>query len=214
MKARSLLASVLIGLTCNVSAQGLPPTQLAETATARMEHYKQEALKLAAPQVFDEIERLRTIIALKNRGSAIPDLTDDDTLKAGGYASALEAKRNAKEPYGAYYWGRHNSRICSVLETNKSTGDAGQRCWVETFESFKIASDGGIPRSSFNIGLMYENGWGVNKSKYIAAEWYIKAAEKYMIDGFREGALEAMEAALRVAPEHPAALRLKARLLK
>jgi TPR repeat protein len=214
MKTSPLLASVLIALTCNVCAQELSPAQVAETAVARMKHYKQEALKLAAPQVFDEIERLRTTMAIKSRESAIPDLTDEDTLKASGYASALEAKRNAKEPHSAYYWGRYYSRICSALETNKSIGDVAQRCWAETLESFKIASDGGIPRASFNIGLMYENGWGVNKSMYLAAEWYTKAAEKYMIGDLREGALESIEAALRVVPEHPVALRYKARLLK
>jgi len=81
-------------------------------------------------------------------------------------------------------------------------------------ESFKIASESGIAQASFDIGTMYEKGWGVTKSNYLSAEWFIKAANKHISDGEREGALVSIEAALNVVPDHPAALRLKAQLLK
>ena len=41
-----------------------------------------------------------------------------------------------------------------------------------------VANDAGAAaHSTFDIGLMYENGWGVTKSKYVAVEWYIEASD-------------------------------------
>jgi TPR repeat protein len=195
-------------------AQDASPKQLAENAAHKIEQYQRGFMKLEPQNIFDELERLQTIIAIKSRGSALPDLTDDNTLKAAAYASALEAKRKLREPVASYYWGRYYSRICGALDASKIASATTAQCWADILDSFKIASEGGVFRASFNVGLMYENGWGVPKSNYVAADWYLKAANKYDSEGNREGALEAVEAAIRVVPDHPAANRLRAQLLK
>ncbi len=174
--------------------------------------YKAEALKTGSIEISNELDRLRQMMALKNRGSAVPDITDKDTLKATGYAEALGERRRENEPQAAHLWARYNSRICSALDSNAVVADAAKKCWGETLEAFRIGSDGGIARSSFNIGQMFENGWGVTRSKFLAADWYVKAADKYIADENREGSLEAIEAALRVVPDLPAAQRLRAKV--
>jgi TPR repeat protein len=190
------------------------PTQVAENAVRRIEEQKLEALKLDSLTVYEEVERLRTILAMKKRTSPFPDLTDADALKASGYIGALEARRDAKEPQGSYLWAHWNARICSGFESNAALSDAAKMCWVKTFEGFQTASEGGIARASFSIGRLYENGWGVSRSKFVAADWYVKAAERYLLQDSREGALESVEAALNVVPDLPAAQRIRSQLHK
>jgi TPR repeat protein len=141
---------------------------------------------------------------------------DEDSYKAGGYAVALEERRKDKEPSGAFYFGVYNWRICGGMQSvdKGQLGDAVKNCWLESFESFKLASTTGIPAASFNIARMYENGWGVMPSKLVAAEWFVKAADQYNKDGSRDEALASVEAALNSVPDHPAALKLRSAMLK
>lgn len=213
MNARILLGiSVLFIQISPLFAQDASPNQIAENASGKIEQYQQE-FKLLEPQfIFAELERLRTVIALKRQGQVLPDLSDDDMLKATAYVMALETKRKLRDPKASYYWARHNASLCGALEASKIVGAVLSECWGDTLDSFKIAYDGGIPRAAFNVGLMYENGWGVAKSSYVAADWYLKAANKFSSDGNRDGALESIEAAIHMVPDHPAANRMRANL--
>ncbi|MGW8390581.1 hypothetical protein [Pseudoduganella sp. HUAS MS19] len=204
--------SLFLATISPLSAQNSSSSQAVGDASGRIEQYQQESKKLDPQSIFNELERLRTIIALKRQDHAWPDLTDDDTLKATAYAMALETKRKLRDPAASYYWGIYNARICGALDASKISGAPSAQCWSDTLESFKIANEGGILRASLNVGLMYENGWGVPKSRYVAADWYFKAADKFSLVGEREGALEALEATIRMVPDHPAATRLRAQL--
>jgi len=213
MKLLTSVAVRLLILLASASASAQrTPTQLAEDAARKIDQHKADALKADSLAIFDELDRLRQVVAIKSRGTAFPDLTDPDMLKATGYAAALEERRKANEPQGAHLWARYNSRICGSLDSNPIVADAAKKCWAETLEAFRVGSEGGIARSSFNIGLIYENGWGVSRSRFLAADWYVKAAERYIKEENREGSLEAVEAALRVVPDLPAAQRLRVEL--
>ncbi|MDR1936238.1 MAG: sel1 repeat family protein [Candidatus Accumulibacter sp.] len=50
--------------------------------------------------------------------------------------------------------------------------------YAEAFESYKKAADLGNPTACFQLGIMYENGEGVNKNINEAIKWYEKAMSK------------------------------------
>jgi hypothetical protein len=54
---------------------------------------------------------------------------------------------------------------------------------------------------------MYQNGWGVRKSAPVAEDWYVEAGDRFINDGVRKEALEALEAAMRVVADLPAVSR-------
>jgi hypothetical protein len=54
----------------------------------------------------------------------------------------------------------------------------------------------------------------VTSSKLVASEWYVKSADQYIKQKARDEALTAVESALNLVPDHPAALRLRKVMLK
>ena len=80
--------------------------------------------------------------------------------------------------------------------------------------AFKRASDAQIAAATFNIARLYQNGFGVTQSKLVAAEWFVKSADQYNKEKARDEALTALESALNLAPDLPAALRLRKAMLK
>lgn len=64
------------------------------------------------------------------------------------------------------------------------------------------------------LGEMHEKGVCAEKSKYIAADWYIRAAAQSLANGSRSKSLTMMEKALNLVPDHPQALKLRESLLQ
>ena len=190
--------------------------QRANEAIQRMTFFRDEAAKLSSAEIFKELERQRNILALKSQAKGFSLLMDDDSFKSSGYAAALEDRQKNKEPSGAFYFGVYNWRLCSVMQgvDKGQLGDTVKDCWLQSLESFKLASSAQIPAASLNIARLYENGWGVAPSKLVAAEWYVKAANQYNGEGSRDEALSSVEAALNLVPDHPAALKLRSAMLK
>ncbi len=46
------------------------------------------------------------------------------------------------------------------------------------FEHFKIAAEQGDPIAQQNLGVMYNNGYGVRKNPELAAEWFERASSR------------------------------------
>jgi TPR repeat protein len=64
------------------------------------------------------------------------------------------------------------------------------------------------------VGEMYRDGIGARPSRHLAADWFVKSAKQRNANGDREGAIRALEEAFNVAPDHPAAIELRASMLK
>jgi TPR repeat protein len=128
----------------------------------------------------------------------------------------LERRCKENEPEAAFFYGIYNWRICGGIESanNSQFDNVLKNCWLESLESLKVASNAKIAEASFNIGRVYEKGWGVLPSKLVAADWYVKAAQQFNETGSRDEALTSIESALNAVHDHPAALRLKNVLLK
>jgi TPR repeat protein len=189
----------------------------ANEAMKRMSAYQEEASRLKASSVFAELEKLRTVLAIKQQSSKSVFVLDDDTYKATGYAMDLQARRKVNDAAGAYYYGVYNLRVCGGLQSADKGGqfsDTVKQCFLESLESFKVASTAKMGAASFNVGRMYESGWGVLPSKLVAADWFVKAAQQFTEASSREEALTAIEAALTAVPDHPQALKLKKAFLQ
>jgi TPR repeat protein len=188
----------------------------ANEASQRISFYEAEASKMTSLEISKELEKQRAIQVVKNTDGAKLFAMDEDTFKGTGYAMALEKRKKSNEPEGAFYYGNHNWHLCSGLQRldKGQLGDTVKKCWLDSFESFKIASNAQLAPASFNIARMYENGYGVMQSKLVASEWFVKAAEQFIKSNARDEALTAIEAALNLTPDHPAALRLRKSMLK
>jgi TPR repeat protein len=184
----------------------------------KIEAYRSEAASRSASEIFDEIRRVREIQRLRiDSGESMWVVgLNEEGAKSAGYAKALKEKREKLEIDASYYHGLHNLPGCGILQS-ASEGKYSkivEECYKESLDSFLIASDGGAEAATLVIGLMYEKGWGVGASNYIAADWYIKAARQASLVKNRNLALRSIENALRVFPNNSVALKLREELFK
>jgi hypothetical protein len=179
----------------------------AEEWIEQVEFYQNEASGLTSSDIYEEIMALR---ALQN------DMFDEANTKGTGYLQELDARREANEPYAAFYYGIFKFRICKGMEDadDGQFADAANSCWEKSLESLTVASNAGIAEATYNIGLMHEKGWGDVPSKFVAADWYIKATQQAIKSKDREIALTSVERALEAVPDHPTALKLKDELFQ
>jgi TPR repeat protein len=141
--------------------------------------------------------------------------TDEDR-RADGFSAALSSRRENGEVAASFYFGIRSWKQCRGLEQlfKGQTVPEVADCWAKSLDSLKLASAAQVPAATFNIARMYENGFGVIASKYVAADWYVKSAEQYKNRGSRDEALTSLEAALAAVQDHPAALRLRKIMLR
>ena len=191
------------------AARRLKYTSPADQAIYR---HEDEAEQLSTFEIFKELERLDTAQTAK---IAAGGSWFEVNPKAIAFASVLEARRKKGQRDGAFYFGVYKWKYCSLLQRqSKPLSDEAPTCWAETMEAFKAASAAGSGDASFNVARQFENGYGVISSKFAAADWYIKAAEQYIVAKDRDQSLTAVEAALAAVPDHPKALKLKNMMLK
>lgn len=207
-----LLAGAGVGAQSDADARARAD---AEQISKKFEAYRAEASNLSPAEVHEEIRRLQAILRLKNQGRfSWASMLDEESIKVGGFLGALKDMRKRLNVDAAYYFGLHEVAICArMLEAKVDSSSCS-----DALDSFTVASAdgaiGGREEGTFAIGQMYERGLGVSRSNYVAADWYIKASRQATLNGNRSGALQAIESALRVVPEHPVALRVRADLFK
>lgn len=211
-----LLCALAVALCSVMSTTAAQTPSNASGIIERIRLFETEASKRPSYEIADEIERQRTVIAIKQRSGQSLFAMDDGTIKTTGYVQALKQRRDAKEPAGSFYYSAYNLRICGGLQLANATdlGDTVKQCLLESLNGFKVASDAGRGDASFSVGRMYERGWGVIASRLVAAEWFLKAANQHNLAGARDDALTAVEAALAAVPDHPPAIKLRASMLK
>lgn len=178
-------------------------SESANDAIQRISFYEVEASKMTSSEISKELDKQRAILAARNTDTSKLFAMDEETFKGTGYAIALQKRRKSNEPEGAFYYGNYNWQLCSGLQRmdKGQLGDTVKKCWLDSFESFKIASNAQLAAASFNIARMYEYGYGVMQSKLVASEWFVKAAEQFIKSNARDEALASIEAALNLTPD-------------
>ncbi|MFG6412458.1 hypothetical protein ACG02S_00950 [Roseateles sp. DC23W] len=194
-------------------------------AKAKYAGYEKDGQALKTFELYKELERLdaakKTRIALmkpEEAAASIFMLTDDD-MRAVSYGGVLQKRGENGDPLASFYYGVRQWDACLRFEKLGEGGNDGwaksaRECWQGVLPALRKASDAQIADASFNIAKIYQNGKGVTPSKLAAAEWYVKASEQYTKQKDREEALTALEKALDLVPDHPAALRLRKAMLK
>ena len=192
-------------------------------AQAKYDDYSREAQALLTIDLYQALARLDA--AKKSRMAqgikpeelalAMLNLTDDD-IRAMSYATVLQQRGEAGDPYASYFYGVRQSDFCLYVQRQPGSGwaQAAEQCWQQILPAFKRASTANIAAASFNIGKLYEDGLGFSPSKLTAADWYVKSAEQYSRENSRDEALIAVRKALDLVPDHPAALLLRKAMLE
>lgn len=197
------------------------PANLA--SKAKYDGYARDGQSLSTVDLAKELERLdaakksRTALLTKPEEilAAVFSMTDDD-MRAISYSTVLQKRSDSGDPYSSFVFGVRQWAYC--LQLDRQQGDVwvkqAKECWQGVLPAFKRASEAKIADATFNVAKIYENGFGVPPSKLVAAEWYVKSAEQYNKDKARDEALTAVERAVDLVPDHPAALRLRKSMLK
>lgn len=224
---KTLLIILLIAASAHATEQNPefkydPNSPEALATKAQYDSYKRDGQALQTRELYKEIERLeaakkaRIALAKPEDMFAAAWTTTDDDKRSISYTSVLQQRSESGDPLASFFHGFHEWNLCSAMQRQQggSWAEQAPKCWQGVMTSFKRASDGQIADATFNIARLYQNGWGVTPSKLAAAEWYVKSANQYNKANAREDALTAVESALDLVPDHPAALRLRKAMLK
>ncbi len=228
----TLLKALLLTLLVAVSAQAAdqnsgfkydPNSPEALAVKAKYEGYARDGEALRTYDLHNELSRLDAVNNSRKAMATKPEdafaamfgITDDD-MRAVSYGSVLQKRGESGDPYASFYYAAREWDMC--LQFQQRSGDNWSKlakgCWQRVMPMFKRASNAQIAAATFNIARLYENGFGVMPSKLVAAEWYVKSADQYNKEMARDDALTALESALNLVPDHPAAIRLRKAMLK
>lgn len=225
---KTLLLTLLVAVSAQAAEQEPqfkfdPNSPAALAAKAKYESYDREGKALRTADLYQELKRLdstkKSRIALTTKPeeiiASVFNTTDDD-MRAISYATVLQKRGEAGDSYASFFYAVRQWDFC--LQLQRETGEIWEKnakeCWQGLMPAFKRAADGKIADAAFNIARLYENGFGVTPSKLAAADWYVKSAEQYNREKSRDEALTAVESALNLVADHPAALRLRKAMLK
>ncbi len=136
------------------------------------------------------------------------------------YIQELMERANAKQPSAMFNYGWYRYQLCSTYKNKNADISSAPMC-VEALNDLKAVAENPkisilfiAPASMSMLGEMYRDGIGTKSSRFLAAEWFVKSAKQRNLNDDREGAIRALEDALDVAPEYPAAIEFRETLLK
>ena len=173
-----------------------------------------------------------TILALDWKSSYDDTLAWDKAAETGDFFSAMfrmggkemiesfTLQKQLKElavsgdPEAAFWWGFYNFAKGreAARYSEKLNQDMASDKFKEAYFGYKIASNAGVSEASWNIAIMYEQGYGVILSKLAAAEWYYKAGQQHLKSGNRESALAALERIENIDSKLSDAIKLRSAL--
>jgi hypothetical protein len=136
------------------------------------------------------------------------------------YMQELITRAKAKQPSAMYNFGWYRFQICSTLKKQNTDVSNAPMCAQAlddikaVAENIKISTLFIAPDSMSMLGEMYRDGIGTKPSRFLAADWFVKAAKQKSTNGDREGAIRSLEDAVNIVPDLPAAIELRATLLK
>lgn len=125
------------------------------------------------------------------------------------------------EPDALFNWGWLNFQLCRGANRAVIKDVSQFPICAQALKNLKAVAENPkirilfiAQRAMYILGDMHREGIGTQPSRFLAADWYLKAAKAHSDYWDRESALRALEAALNVVPDHPAALELRAQLLR
>jgi hypothetical protein len=125
------------------------------------------------------------------------------------------------EPDALFNWGWLNFQICRNANRSVIKDVSQSPICTQALKHLKAVADNPkirvlyIAQKAMSIlGDMHREGIGTQPSRFLSAEWYLRAAKAHSDYGDRESALRALEAALNTVPDYPAAIELRAQLLR
>lgn len=175
-----------------------------------IERYKSEAKLMSSYKIYQEYEKSSELLRLKYGDNFEPRIYyDPENQKRAAFFIILRERSKNKEPYACLCYGLLQLRLCRVLSEQTEAGSLTKEPCSDALENLKVAARNNNPAAMQFIAIMYKDGLGVKKSKYVAADWFIKAAKQWHHLNSRENALSTIEDALNIVPDHPGALRLR-----
>lgn len=147
-----------------------------------------------------------------------PNFSEESAIKEKLKKMTLSGNADAGFYWGVYEFNQGSKKHEMIFSRSRSPRDREilQEMANEHFKNamtgLQLASKSGNGDASWNIALLYENGFGVQKSKLSAAEWFAKAGTQYLKQGHREAALAALEQAEGVDPKIPPVIQLRSNL--
>lgn len=136
------------------------------------------------------------------------------------YMQELMNRAKARQPSAMFNYGWYRYQLCGTGKKQGIDVNRTPMC-AQALDDLKAVAENTkisilfiAPASMSILGEIYRDGIGTRPSRYLAANWFVKSAKQRNANGDREGAIRALEEALNAVPEHPAAIELRATLLK
>lgn len=136
------------------------------------------------------------------------------------YMQELINRAKAQQPTAMFNFGWYRYELCGTMKKQGLDVSNAPMCAQALSDLRSVAENPKIntlfiSAASMNLlGDMYRDGIGAKSSRFLAADWFVKAAKQKSASGDREGAIRSLEKALNASPEHADALELRATLLK
>ena len=164
------------------------------------------------PSELDSFELMKRIVDWSGKAEKKTEIES--------YLQEIMDRAKAGQPSAMFHWGWYNFGFCSFGKKQGVDVSSAQMC-VQAFDHLKaVAKNPKIsisyiaPAAMSMLGEMYRDGIGAEPSRYLAAEWFVKSAKQRSVNGDREGAIRAMEDALNVVPDYPAAIEFRTLILE
>lgn len=164
------------------------------------------------PADLDSHELMRRIVGLNGNAEKKAEIES--------YIQELMKRTEARQPSAMFNWGWYRYQLCVTGKNNGIDVAIAPVCTQALDDLKAVAENSKIsilfisPASMSLLGEMYRDGIGTRSSRYLAADWFVKSAKQRQVNGDREGAIRALEEAFNVVPEFPAAIELRASILK
>ena len=184
-----------------------------------------DAGEQTAEQIYNKITQNESMIA--NYAKLAPWLKDDSdqrNIKRSNETSVLksllESKANNGDVNAIFYFAMliNTEAISKQVDGEKyqssTLNEESKNKYDLAMSMFKHAGAAGISAASWNVAVMYANGYGTTTSKLAAIEWYYIAGIVFLISGDREQALAALEAIQTIKKDSDLGKRLEKQLNK
>lgn len=164
------------------------------------------------PADLDSHELMRRIVGLNGNAEKKAEIES--------YIQELMKRTEARQPSAMFNWGWYRYQLCVTGKNNGIDVAIAPVCKQALDDLKAVAENSKIsilfisPASMSLLGEMYRDGIGARSSRYLAADWFVKSAKQRQVNGDREGAIRALEEAFNAVPEFPAAIELRASILK